>query len=588
MCGINGIYRNSFVTEKDAEILKRMNSEMRYRGPDDSDVWISDEIGLAHTRLSIIGVDNGHQPIHNEDRSVTVICNGEIYNYKELRYDLKKRGHQFSTDSDTEVIVHLFEEKGISLLNELRGMFAFALWNRSDKKLFIARDRSGKKPLYYTNLQDSFVFSSELKAINKHVLHSNDIDFKIIRQALYYSYPIDLEDTHIKQIKRIKAGEFAIVSSHGMVKKNYWKKQNTYEFSGTYDKAKEIALNILRESIRIRLRSDVPVAILLSSGIDSSAIACLASETNTDLHAITVGYKGLPDCDEREPARKLCKHLGIHWHNLELSIEDFETYFEEYVCYIDEPVCDVAAIAQWGIYKKAKEMGFTVLLSGNGGDELFYGYGKHNQSAENLSFIADTKKILKGNLNPILWAEYLYKKRSILRKFITTYSPNYLNKKFLKQSKLFKYKWPDKADVTNKSIIDLYLKNEKFYIDGLYSFLFSVWLQANCYYLSDRLGMGNSLEIRAPFSDHMLVDFVSSLPLDFRYKINSPKWFLKDLLSSIVPEEILYLPKKGFTPPIKFISKITSQYKSGFFKTPMISYNQVLIDRLLSFQINGY
>ncbi|KKP40256.1 MAG: Glutamine-hydrolyzing asparagine synthase, asparagine synthase (glutamine-hydrolysing) [Candidatus Peregrinibacteria bacterium GW2011_GWC2_33_13] len=584
MCGISGIFKYTQITEEEISKLHLINSQMRYRGPDDSDVWNTNKVALAQVRLSIIGLENGHQPIFNETKSIALICNGEIYNYKELKDELIKKGHVFYTETDSEVILHLYEEKDVDCLNDLRGMFAFAIYDINKEQLFIARDKVGKKPLYYSEIPCGLVFSSELKAIKNNFLSNPELDEKIIKNTMRYSYSVEISNTYIKQIKRIEPGEYVIINNNGFKKSKYWKKLNSYNFDGSYQEAKNKTLEILTESVQLRLRSDVPIAILLSGGIDSSAIACLARETNDNIHAITVGYEGVHDCDEREIAKQLCKEKNITWHNLELNQKDYKNYFDEYVSYLDEPVCDVAAIAQWGIYKKAKEEGFTVLLCGNGGDEIFYGYPAHNQTAENIQFIEDAKNFLWQRRKLSKWVKYFWRNKTKLKSFIETYNPYYFDNLFIKDMREFSYNWSDNNDLSG-FCFEKFLNSEKYAIDAVYSYLFNIWLINNCYFLSDKLGMAHSLELRAPFADSKLIDFVSSLPMNYRYKEGHPKYFLKEILNEVVPDYILWGNKKGFTPPYEIINELIKNYNNKYFDVKLNSYNQILIDKFLSLNL---
>ncbi len=582
MCGINGIFKYSKITEAEICKIQNMNAQMPYRGPDDSGVWNDHKTALAQVRLSIIGVNNGHQPIFNEDKTIALVCNGEIYNYKELRNELIKKGHIFNTESDSEVIIHLYEEKGIDCLDNFRGMFAFAIYDINKEQMYIARDRTGKKPLYYSTLPDCFVFSSELKAINNAFLCESEINYAHIRQIMRYSYSQSTSKTFNKQIKKLKPGEYALISNDKTIIKPYWKKQNSYCFEGSYEEAKAQTLDILRESVALRLRSDVPIAILLSGGVDSSAVGALARETNDNIHAITVGYKGAYDCDERSIAKKFAKEKGLIWHELELDVNDYSNYFEELVEYLDEPVCDVAAIAQWGIYKKAKEEGFTVLLSGNGGDELFYGYGSHNIAARNIDFINKLKQYIacgKGR-KVTKWIKFLLRNKNEIMSFLKTYHPHHFDSLFYNDFSEFKYDWPDGSNFS-ESPYNEYFATEKHSIDGVYSYLFNIWLINNCFFLSDKLGMAHSLEIRAPFADNNLIDFISTLPVEYRYNPSQPKGFLKDTLQGIVPNYILYGDKKGFTPPTEILHDLINKYNSKFFNVKLNSYNEILLDKFL-------
>ena len=276
MCGISAIYKYSNINANDLTHLALMNEEMHYRGPDEQGVWHDAVCGLAHTRLSIIGLDNGRQPLFNEDETIVLICNGEIYNYVELRSELQQQGHQFRSDSDSEVILHLYEMYGHACLERLRGMFAFCLWDSVKQHLFVARDRVGEKILYYSQLTDGFVFSTELKAILKYYIHEPQINEQCLAESIRYNFPIELQSTYVEQIKRLRAGEYAIVNQHGLRLHRYWQKPESQETDIELDEAKSKALSLLRESVGLCLRSDVPVAVLLSSGIDSCAIAALA------------------------------------------------------------------------------------------------------------------------------------------------------------------------------------------------------------------------------------------------------------------------------------------------------------------------
>ena len=216
MCGISAIYKYSNINDTDLHNLALMNEEMHYRGPDEHGVWNDAVCGLAHTRLSIIGLDNGRQPLFNEDESLVLICNGEIYNYIELKIELEQKGHHFRSDSDSEVILHLYEEYGVACLNELRGMFAFCLWDSIKKELFVARDRVGEKILYYSQLTDGFVFSTELKAILKYYIQEPQINGKCLAESIRYNFPIELQSTYVEQIKRLRSGEYALVNRLGL------------------------------------------------------------------------------------------------------------------------------------------------------------------------------------------------------------------------------------------------------------------------------------------------------------------------------------------------------------------------------------
>lgn len=593
MCGISAIYKFTSLTDSDKVTLENMNKEMVYRGPDENGVWADQKCGLAHTRLSIIGLDNGHQPLFNEDKSLVLICNGEIYNYIELKNNLITKGHVFNSDSDSETILHLYEEYGVKSLEYMRGMFAFCLWDTKKKQLFVARDRVGEKTLYYSQLPTGVVFCTELKAILKYALKKKQINGRALAESIRYNYPVDLKNTFIEQIKRLLPGEYAIVDENGIDIHSYWKRKLIPTYKGGFEEAKKETLRLLRESVDICLRSDVPVAVLLSGGIDSSAIAALAKETGREVHVITAGYKGKHDVDERETAKRFAKEKGLIFHEIELDVDDFKDLFYEYSQFVDEPVSDVSSMSQWALYKKAKEMGFTVLLGGLGGDELFYGYPYYNQLANTLmlrhqhqAFFPwkglrkkrDFLMFLIKNWQYILFAGYPYKMDDSIpvdwtyrdyMKFTENGNLNFGNASICFSDFDVHYSFRDGSGV-----------------EEVYEYMFTRFMNSQCLYLTDRQGMGNSIEIRSPLIDYQLVEFVTSLPKEMKYRKDEPKYFLKETLKGIVPDYILYARKRGFTPPFSFINELIKEYNYHFLKSDHKFFNSILADRML-FEILG-
>jgi asparagine synthase (glutamine-hydrolysing) len=567
-----------------------MNQEMHYRGPDDSGIWHDGKCGMAQVRLSIIGIEKGKQPLFNEDKSLVLICNGEIYNYIEIKEDLRKKGHIFNSDSDSETILHLYEEYGVKCLEHLRGMFAFCLWDIKKQQLFVARDRIGEKPLYYSQLPTGVVFSSELKAVLKSYIPNPRINIDQLLSPIRYTAPTSPQETHIEQIKRLPPGYYAIVNETGFYQQEYWQRRKPQVCTDSFETAKKTTLSLLKESVDLCMRSDVPVAVMLSGGIDSSAIAALAKETGKEVHVVTAGYTGEHDCDEREVAKRFAKQINVQYHEIEIDKKDYYDCFEEFTQYIDEPITDSAAIAQWGLYKKTKSLGFKVLLGGMGGDELFYGYPYWNQLADSLSLhrshqdmfpwtgIDKKKAFVKffaKNWKYVLFAGYPRKieDRSICgwmhddyHKFISTATYEGLDLDRYKQSFAF-----DTCKIGDE-------------LDLVYDFSFDNIMVRAYLYLTDRLGMGNSMEIRSPFLDYKLVDYVSSLPQSIKYTAGNPKSFLKEVLAGIVPDYILYAQKRGFTPPNEFVNKVVEEYRYNSFQAEHKFYNSVLADRILSLQ----
>lgn len=584
MCGINVIYNQDGILDQHKEIVHKMNKEMLYRGPNAQVVWSNEHVVFGHNRLSIIGIEDGAQPLFNKDKSIALICNGEIYNYLELKEELVLKGHNFETSSDCEVMLYLYEELGLDFIYKLRGMFAFCLWDSKSKELIVARDRMGKKPLYFARSNKGVVLSSEIKSITKHFLSSFTINPLEVTNALKYSHPLEIEQTIVNEVAKVKPGEYIIFKGDSTQKKQYWSIDQINRETSHLSHVHEKTYDILKESVDIRLRSDVPVAILLSSGIDSCSVAALAKKSRDEVHAITVGYKENGSNDERKTARKFAKEKGLIYHEIELDQKDFKNYFEEYTSVIDEPVCDVAAIAQWGIYKKAKELGFKVLLSGIGGDELFYGYGAHNQFGESWNASLQLKQFFPLNSwkGYVAIIKYLKNNRILLNGYSKTNLEHHFTRYYKENFLKFKSLLPnDTSFLLEDKELDFY-NYSKNGIDNVYQYLLNEWLINNCFYQTDKLAMGNSIEVRAPFADNVLIEYVMKIPFEQLYYKGNPKGYLKQMMQNDLPDYILNMPKKGFTPPSDYIKEIVTSYNSKFYKSTVFDFNQVVTDRLLS------
>ncbi|WP_020601233.1 asparagine synthase (glutamine-hydrolyzing) [Spirosoma panaciterrae] len=596
MCGISAVYRYESLLDADILKMTAMNQEMYYRGPDDEGVWNDTHCAMAQVRLSIIGLTKGKQPLFNEDKTLVLICNGEIYNYLEIRNNLLSKGHVFSSDSDSETILHLYEEYGTDCLKHLRGMFAFCLWDSQKQQLFVARDRIGEKLLYYAHVPGGVVCSSELKAILKNYIHQPQVLLEQLAAPIRYTAPTSKSDTYIDQIKRIEPGQYLIINKTGIQKHRYWKRDHTDRFMGGLAEAKEETLRLMRESVDMCLRSDVPVAVMLSGGIDSSAIAALAKEKGREVHTITAGYKGNHSVDEREVAKRFAKEQGFIYHEVELDESDFKNCFNEFTEHIDEPITDSAALAQWALYKKVKSLGFKVLLGGMGGDELFYGYPYWNKLAESLRLHRQHQALFpwKGYNKKKKYLEFILKNWKYI-----LYAGHPLK---IADSSICYWMHADYKKFADKAYFLYGDQNHSFSdvnlyqafgntepgkeIDIVYDFSFDNIMTMAYLYLADREGMGNSIEIRSPLLDYKLVEFVSSLPVEIKYNSDNPKYFLKEVLRGIVPDYILDAPKKGFTPPNDFIKEVVNSYQYKSIKSDYKFYNSILADRVLSLYIN--
>ena len=544
MCGISGFFSFTNIDNYVTTALAKSNIDMSYRGPDESSVWSDENVALSHVRLSIIGVKNGQQPMFNEDKSITLICNGEIYNYKELKKKLIQKGYTFKSESDCEVIIYLYEEHKEACVNHIKGMFSFALWDSKMKQLLLARDHAGKKPLYFTETPKGIAFSSEVNILKKYFIVNPELNSEVIRQVNKYSYSLMPDQTYIKQVKKIPPGCYGKIDlKKGLRITKYFKRKILSSFDGDYKLAIKKVRNLLNNAVEIRLQSEVPLALLLSAGVDSSSIAAIAKDQGHEIHAICAGYKGNFKVDERKEAKKFAKQKNIVFHEIEINERHYNEYIEEILPKLDEPNGDVAMFAQWAIYKEAKKLGFKVLINGNGADELFYGYQSHN----------DTIK-----LNAV-WNKFPISSRRHLIKHIIKFilSDDWKIIQNINTNNSQKFNGFDNITIDKESWINSSNLNE---LDSYYNFLHYAWLTNNCYFLSDKLAMAHSIEMRSPFADQDLVSFVDSLPLKIKYKDETPKQLLIDSMRGILPEDILNRQKTGFTPPYSFINEVVNRY----------------------------
>ena len=366
-----------------------MADSIVHRGPDDEGFYFSGQVGLGFRRLSIIDLGGGHQPLCNEDESVWIVFNGEIYNYQELRQFLLSKGHQFRTQSDTEVIVHLYEELGEACLERLRGMFAFAIWDNRRKSLFIARDRVGIKPLYYYHSSSSFIFGSEIKVILADPEVTPEVNPEMIDRILTFNY-LPGEETLLKNIHKLAPGSCVLIQDGDVKIRQYWDLQ-VPQSSLSLAAAEEQLSAMLDESVRLHMISDVPVGFLLSGGVDSSAMLCMArGKTDGPLLSFTVGFSEPGITDERPYARLAAKAYGAEHHEMTISSKDFENFLPQYIWHMEEPVCEPPAVAMYYVSQLARKF-VKVLISGEGGDEGFGGY----QIYRNLLWLERLKSVLK-------------------------------------------------------------------------------------------------------------------------------------------------------------------------------------------------
>jgi asparagine synthase (glutamine-hydrolysing) len=557
ICGKLAFHKDSSVAPA---LLKAMADSIRHRGPDDEGFYFSGQVGLGFRRLSIIDLGGGHQPLSNEDESVWIVFNGEIYNYQELRETLLSKGHQFRTKSDTEVIVHLYEEFGESCVQKLRGMFAFAIWDDRRKSLYIARDRVGIKPLYYYSSKSSFIFASEIKAILVDPEVKPEVVPGMIDRVLAFNY-LPGEDTLLKNIQKVAPGSYIVIKDGEIKAKQYWDLEVPKSTLSLADAESQLSA-LLEESVRLHMISDVPVGFLLSGGVDSSAMLCMAKgKTDWPLRSFTVGFSEPGITDERPYARMAAQAYGAEHHELTISSKDFESFLPNYVWHMEEPVCEPPAVALFYVSQLAKKY-VKVLISGEGGDEGFGGY----QIYRNLLWLERLKRVTKP-VNGFLSKFSMLLNRRLKWDRVAKYAPlldvpfesyyrsgtsNPFN--FFSEHENALYS-KDFASFANKersiSSVNKHIANsgnrdhvnQMLYIDT------KTWLVDDLLLKADKMTMANSLELRVPFLDHKVLEFAASLPGKFKVHGFTTKYILKKVLSNRVPQEILNRKKVGFPVP---------------------------------------
>lgn len=560
MCGICGKLNFDRDKEVSQQLLKAMADSIVHRGPDDDGYYVSGQIGLGFRRLSIIDLAGGHQPLSNEDGTVWIVFNGEIYNYQELREDLLKKGHVFRTKADTEVIVHLYEEYGEAGVQSLRGMFAFAIWDQKQKKLLLARDRVGIKPLYYGLTSQSVVFASEMKAILVDPQFKREVLPSTVDRFLTFGY-VPGEETLLKGIFKLPPGSFMVVKDGKAEVKQYWDLHFTSS-PVTLKDAEEQLLEILEESVRLHMIADVPVGFLLSGGVDSTAMLSLASQkTDRPISSYTVGFADSGVADERPFARLAAKKYGSEHHEISISSKEFADFLPKYVWHMEEPVCEPPAVALYYVSKLARKY-VKVLISGEGGDEAFAGYPNYRAMLwiERIKLaVGPLKGALSGMLSLLYklggnwrlghyqqllnspFESYYYSRSSSPFRFFNAHSQELYSSDFSASTS---------KQHSVRPVTQLLEKNGS---DDLLSRMLYVdtrtWLPDDLLVKADKMTMANSVELRVPLLDHKLLEFAATLPSNFKINGFSMKYIAKRCLAKQIPAEILERKKAGFPVP---------------------------------------
>jgi asparagine synthase (glutamine-hydrolysing) len=551
MCGIAGFIDTERSHDNAELLIDSMCKVMRHRGPDDQGVWVGDGAALGMRRLSIIDLTGGHQPIFNEDSSILIVFNGEIYNYMELRENLRERGHHFCTDSDTEAIVHAYEEFGDDCVMHLRGMFTFALWDRNRQRLLAARDRFGKKPLNYFWDGQRLIFGSEIKSILEAGV-PREINSIALDEYLVYRY-VPTPNTIFKDIMKLPAAHILIYEDGQISTKRYWELPFTPTCKDDEMIAGERTLELLKEAVGVRLMSEVPLGAFLSGGVDSSiVVGLMSSMMSRPVKTFSIGF-GEDDYSELPYARQIASRFGTEHHEF-LVQPDLVTVLPELAWAYDEPFADSSMLPTYYVSKLAGEH-VTVALTGDGGDEIFGGYSRYEHELSINRIPAFMRSLL--GYSSMLMPDGMRGKKRILnmsRDLSTRYL--YSSKLFPEGSRPAMYDREYFAHVHDHNpferqtsefcaVSQLDAMAQMQYVDV------RTYLADDILVKVDKASMYNSLETRAPLLDQHLVEYVTSLPSTIRTRNNVLKYLLKRAAAGILPAEILMRPKQGFGIPIK-------------------------------------
>ena len=582
MCGICGIVYHDQARLVDPDLIEAMTVALAHRGPDGAGIHLEPGIALGHRRLSIIDLATGSQPLTNEDETVWVTFNGEIYNFQSLRPELEAKGHHFRTHSDTEVLVHLWEEMGPAMLGRLRGMFAFGIWDNRTRTLFIARDRLGKKPLVYSHDATGLRFASELKSLVRDPAFDRTVDYNAIDDYLTYQY-VPHPRTIYRSAKKLPPGHYAIYQDGKLTVERYWKPAFVPETHRTWEEDVEEVRHTLTEATRLRMISDVPIGAFLSGGIDSTIIVGLMQKLSTQpVQTFSIGFP-IPEYDETRYARMAAKHLGTDHHELVVTPDALHVV-HDLAYYYDEPFADSSAIPTYYV-SEATRKHVTVALTGDAGDELFLGYDRYEAARLGAWFDRwpapvrhlaaarfwqhiPTSGRQKSTLRRVkrLLDALGSSPRARYRQFVTIFS---------KDRRHHLYSAEFRAAITGNDP-EGWLESLYDEIPGRDFLTQTSYVDVNSYLPLDILNkvdiasMAHGLECRSPMLDHEFVDLVGRMPLDRKMQRNRRKVLLKEAFNDLLPPEIKRRSKMGFGVPLDhwFRGQLRPLLEETLFATP--------------------
>lgn len=567
MCGICG-----FVGFNDNELLRRMTEILVHRGPDDNGFYEGEDVGLGHRRLSVIDLISGRQPIYNEDRSICIVCNGEIYNYRELRKELEERGHRFYTHSDTEVAVHSYEEWRFDCVSRFNGMFAFALWDKNQRVLFLSRDRLGIRPLYYTSFDKKLLFASEIKSILECKDSSREINLESLDKYLSLRY-VPGYNTIFKKIFKLPPGHVLIYQNGNVSLYSYWNIK-MLEAEGQHKSYIEEFRDLLKSSINMQLMSDVPLGAYLSGGLDSTSVVALMSKLGkVPVKTFSVGFDS--ETDELKKARRISEHFQTDHHEIIITQQDFEK-IPKIVWHMDDLFGDPIIVPYFSLSKLASQH-VKVVLTGDGADEILAGYIHHLV----LCYSHIYRKIFSNNLvSRIAGMLFSLMPTSFLDLFFPY--PSSLGQKGKERLLEFiKAGMSYDGDILSPFSVFSQEEKKRLYSSDLYNTIKKItnppavsrensrdfkghiplnsiilndltnWLPDYILFLNDRAAMANSIESRLPFLDHRIVEFVCSIPQEFKLRRLTNKYLLRRAMEDMIPAATVRERKQAFFVPIE-------------------------------------
>ena len=565
MCGLVGIFDTVDRRPIDRDLLVAMNDSLSHRGPDGDGFYVADGIGLGHRRLSIIDVSGGHQPLFNEDHSVVVVYNGEIYNFKELAQQLRARGHQFRTMCDTEVVVHAWEEWGPDCVTHFRGMFAFALWDSKSETLFLGRDRLGIKPLYYATLADGrLIFGSEMKALFCSSALERCFDFEAIEDYFAFGYVPDPKSIY-RSVRKLPPGH-VLVWKRGATTaspRRYW--EITFQ-ANTQISEKDACVELderMSEAVRIHLVSDVPLGAFLSGGVDSSSVvSMMAQHSTTPVNTCSIGFN-VPDFDEARYAELVARHLKTNHRSRQVTANSFDL-IEDMSNFYDEPFADSSAMPTYQVCQLARE-NVTVALSGDGGDEAFAGYRRYRWHHYEELVRGTVPGLFRqpvfsflGKVYPKLdWAPRSFRAKSTFQALARDSVEGYFHSVSILDDRLRRRLYSDRMlrelqGYHARNVLEQATKDApvEHHLDRVQYADMKTYLPGDILTKVDRASMATSLEVRVPLLDHVLLEWVATLPPAFRLRAGEGKYVLKKAMEARLPREILYRQKMGFAVPL--------------------------------------